>query len=280
MKAGQAATLACLLEASTPKVGNVHRGADFEDVRFQDFVISAVAIGETLGELQDARIGETIYAAVAAMMNAVKTNTYLGTILLLAPLSKLGTDLVTWPDQVTELLQSLNAHDTELVYQAIQVASPGGLGTADRWDVNSTPPSNLVDAMKSAAHRDSIAAQYAYGFRDVFHTVIPFLKQSKGPDSTIDSAIMVSQLQIMAEIPDSLIARKLGRETAEESARRAAQVVATQSQGADAFYAARADFDFWLRSDGHRRNPGTTADLIAAGLFALLRSDSWIPPFK
>ena len=32
-----------------------------------------------------------------------------------------------------------------------------------------------------------------------------------------------------------------------------------------------SDLDFWLRSDGHRRNPGTTADLIAAGLFALFR---------
>jgi triphosphoribosyl-dephospho-CoA synthase len=31
-----------------------------------------------------------------------------------------------------------------------------------------------------------------------------------------------------------------------------------------------SDFDFWLRSDGHRRNPGTTADLITAGLFVIL----------
>ena len=26
----------------------------------------------------------------------------------------------------------------------------------------------------------------------------------------------------------------------------------------------RAEYDFWLRADGHRRNPGTTADVIAA----------------
>jgi triphosphoribosyl-dephospho-CoA synthase len=40
-----------------------------------------------------------------------------------------------------------------------------------------------------------------------------------------------------------------------------------------------AKLDFWLRSDGNRRNPGTTADLIAAGLFVALR-DSWLtPPF-
>jgi triphosphoribosyl-dephospho-CoA synthase len=28
--------------------------------------------------------------------------------------------------------------------------------------------------------------------------------------------------------------------------------------------------DKWMREEGHRRNPGTTADLIAAGLFVLL----------
>jgi triphosphoribosyl-dephospho-CoA synthase len=43
---------------------------------------------------------------------------------------------------------------------------------------------------------------------------------------------------------------------------------------------ALSDFDFWLRCDGHRRNPGTTADLIAAGLFAALRDGLLVPPFR
>ena len=43
---------------------------------------------------------------------------------------------------------------------------------------------------------------------------------------------------------------------------------------------ALADLDFWLRSDGHRRNPGTTADLIAAGLFAALREHQIALPFR
>ena len=45
---GQCATLACLLEATAPKVGNVHRGADFENLTFADFVVSAVAIGPAM----------------------------------------------------------------------------------------------------------------------------------------------------------------------------------------------------------------------------------------
>ena len=45
---GQCATLACLLEVTAAKPGNVHRGADFDDVTFADFAISAVAIGPAM----------------------------------------------------------------------------------------------------------------------------------------------------------------------------------------------------------------------------------------
>ena len=41
---GQCASLACLLEVSAPKPGNVHRGADFEDMTFADFAASRFAI--------------------------------------------------------------------------------------------------------------------------------------------------------------------------------------------------------------------------------------------
>jgi triphosphoribosyl-dephospho-CoA synthase len=41
--------------------------------------------------------------------------------------------------------------------------------------------------------------------------------------------------------------------------------------GEETYQAMLADLDFWLRSDGHRLNPGTTADIIAAALFVLLR---------
>jgi triphosphoribosyl-dephospho-CoA synthase len=41
-----------------------------------------------------------------------------------------------------------------------------------------------------------------------------------------------------------------------------------------------AALDRWLRGDGNRRNPGTSADLIAAGLFAVLREGRLRPPFE
>jgi triphosphoribosyl-dephospho-CoA synthase len=78
-------------------------------------------------------------------------------------------------------------------------------------------------------------------------------------------------VRLIGRFPDSLIQRKGGRQVAEEASARAAAVLEAGAPESPAYEAALRDLDFWLRSDGHRRNPGTSADMIAAGLFALLR---------
>jgi hypothetical protein len=70
------------------------------------------------------------------------------------------------------------------------------------------------------------------------------------------------------------------RQTAERSAAMAAEVLAAGQPDDEPYVRRLADLDFWLRSDSHRRNPGTTADLIAAGLFAALRDGRLQPPFR
>jgi triphosphoribosyl-dephospho-CoA synthase len=81
----------------------------------------------------------------------------------------------------------------------------------------------------------------------------------------------------MARWPDSLIARKCVAAVASESSARAKAVLEAGQPGEVAYQQALADFDAWLRADGNRRNPGTTADLIAAGLFIGLR-EGWLCP--
>jgi putative flippase GtrA len=44
LSTGVCAALACIYEVSAHKPGNVHRGADFEDLSYVDFVASAAAI--------------------------------------------------------------------------------------------------------------------------------------------------------------------------------------------------------------------------------------------
>ena len=80
---------------------------------------------------------------------------------------------------------------------------------------------------------------------------------------------------------DSLIARKCGAgAVAAGFAAGRARCCEAGQPGDENYYAALADFDFWLRADGHRRNPGTTADLIAAALFAGLRDGLLPPPWR
>ena len=83
-------------------------------------------------------------------------------------------------------------------------------------------------------------------------------------------AIIHTHVRLLAEIPDSLIARKCGPATAQEASVRAGHVLDCGAPGDAAYHEALADLDFWMRSDGHRRNPGTTADLVGAGLFVAL----------
>ncbi|NIP84775.1 MAG: triphosphoribosyl-dephospho-CoA synthetase [Planctomycetales bacterium] len=268
---GQSATLACLWEVTVPKPGNVHRGADFEDLTFADFVTSAVAIGPALDRAGvQGRVGPAVWEAVCATQQRVATNTNLGTILLLAPLAAVPRH-VALAEGVADVLRGLTGEDAHLVYQAIRAAAPGGLGVVAQWDLAGPAPEDLREAMRAAADRDLVAGQYARDFADLFQFVVPALRAGWDAGWDLTTSVIHAHLQLMAHFPDSLIARKCGAPLAAEAAARAAQVLAAGPPQTPVYQEGCADLDFWLRSDGHRRNPGTTADLIAAGLFVLLR---------
>jgi triphosphoribosyl-dephospho-CoA synthase len=267
---GQCATLACFLEATAPKLGNVHRGTDFDDLKYSDLIVSAIMIGPVMENAAARRLGETVLEAVRATHDAVGTNTNLGTILLLAPLAAVPRERPL-SQGVADLLNRLGADDARLVYEAIRLARPGGMGRVGEADLAGAPPTDLIAAMRLAADRDLVARQYANGFQEVLHTVVPALKNGLDQGWGTNAAIVHAQMTIMSRFPDSLIARKCGMENAQRAADHAAEVLKSGTPNDEAFWAAAADLDFWLRSDGHRRNPGTTADLIAAGLFVLLR---------
>jgi triphosphoribosyl-dephospho-CoA synthase len=126
--------------------------------------------------------------------------------------------------------------------------------------------------MALAQDRDLIARQYVDGFAVVFDEVGPAILSGLERTGCLEGGIIHAHLATMAKHPDSLIGRKLGAEVARESASRAAAVLAAGWPHSDAGRKAIDEFDEWLRGDGNRRNPGTTADLIAAGLFVLLRT--------
>ena len=281
---GRRATLACLLEATAPKPGNVHRGADFDDLSFVDLTTTAVALGAAIDAAlarpaHERRVGRIALASVNAMNAICDRNAYLGTILLLSPLC-LIPDGVATTEGVTNVLAELDQTDAADVYEAIRLAKPGGLGQADQHDVRGAPPDDLLVAMQAAAERDLVARQYTNGFAEVLGEVAPCLVDARNAGLSTTAAVIHAHVATIARHGDSLIARKCGPPVSIAAAARAQQVLDAGRPGTDDYHSALADFDFWLRSDGHRRNPGTTADLIAAALFVLLREDRLPPPWR
>jgi triphosphoribosyl-dephospho-CoA synthase len=274
----QTATMACILEATAPKPGNVHRSADFEDVTFVDFLTSAVAIGPAISRAAEKGVGATVLAAIQATRGVTATNTNLGTVLLLAPLAAVA-ERVSLRDGVVGVLDRLTADDTRLVYEAIRLAQPGGLGRVADMDVTDQPPSDLREAMAAAADRDLVARQYVNGFQTVLDEVVPWLLEGVRAEWSLTDAILHTQLRILSQYPDSLIQRKCGLPMARQASERAQWALDCGRPGEPGFEQALSDLDFWLRSDHHRRNPGTTADLIAAGLFVGLREQLFEPGY-
>ena len=268
VRPGLLASLACALEATARKPGNVHPGASFADCTYADFLLSARAIAGPLDLVGELGVGGAILAAVEATRRVAPGNTNLGMILLLAPLAAVpaGEDLRAG---VARVLAGLTVDDARHAYRAIRLAAPGGLGHAEDQGVEAEPTVTLLDAMRLAAGRDAIARQYADGYEDVFEFVLPALLDSLDRGADIRAAIVAAHVASMARLPDTLIARKRGGAVAEEAARRAAGV----ESGAGTLEA----LDAWLRADGHARNPGATADLVAAALFAGLRGGTINP---
>jgi triphosphoribosyl-dephospho-CoA synthase len=97
--------------------------------------------------------------------------------------------------------------------------------------------------------------------------VLPALKAARAAGLSWSEAALEAYLRTLAEVPDTLVARKLGRDAALAVTAGARRVLACPKDARDR---ALADFDAELRSDGNRRNPGTTADLVAAGLFVAM----------
>ena len=267
---GHLARQACHWEATAPKPGNVHPQAAFADTCYEDFILSAEAIIPAMDAASSLGVGQTVFQAVTATRSVVASNTNLGLILLLAPLAAVPRHEALIPG-VEQVLDRLPAEDSRLVYAAIRLAQPGGLGSADHQDVQDDAPDDLLDAMREARGRDLIAEQYCQGFSNLFNQVSPWIHEALQDGWSLSDSIVHAHIRCMATHPDSLIARKCGTKLAQESQDRAQAVLASGAPSTPQYQQAVQELDQWLRADGHRRNPGTTADMIGAALFIGLR---------
>jgi len=270
-----AVPLACVLEAAAPKLGNVHPMAHFADMHFGHFAASSLAIRSAF-ETPIKNVGEVIHAAANATAQDVGCNTNLGTLLLFGPLATAyNSDLRSaddWQAAIDLTLQRLTPYDSELVYAAIRLAKPGGLGERVADDIAAPAPDNLLDAMRQVADIDAVARQYTTAFADIFERLLPWLNQEL--EQTTDPLQALCRLQVrwLAHEPDGLIVRKLGMAMAQDVQAQSLALAAqlNEHRGPVHELTAARQLDQFLRADGHRRNPGTTADLLAATLLVRL----------
>jgi triphosphoribosyl-dephospho-CoA synthase len=259
---------ACLTELDAPKPGNVQVFADGHRMTAAEFVASADAAAPPLSAA-GARVGARILGAVEATSAAVGSNTNLGIILLCAPLAAAAeraiSDLRT---SLVEVLQRLDTKDAEFAFLAIVLAAPAGLGRSERHDVFGPATVSLLDAMAEASDRDRIARQYATRFSDVFDIGLPCLEAVVRRDADLRWATLATYLDFLSAFPDTHIVRKYGSVTAERVRQTAAKFRRSlqATENPETLLPDLLTWDAALKADGI--NPGTSADLTVATLFA------------
>ncbi len=261
---------ACRIELDAPKPGNVHRFRDGHGMTVADFLRSAEAAAPHLAAPVPG-VGRRILEAVRATRAAVGQNTNLGILLLAGPLAEAALFHRPHPSPETALeavLRRLTRADAAAVFAAIRLAAPGGLGRVPEADVHGPPPADLGAAMRLAASYDRIAWNWSHGFADIFGRGRARLRDLTARGWCESWCAAGVFLDFLARLPDSHIARKSGPTIAARVRRRAAPLARRLLAARDpaVHLPALLAFDRALKEEG--LNPGTSADLTVAVLFA------------
>ncbi|MEM2144262.1 MAG: triphosphoribosyl-dephospho-CoA synthase [Candidatus Jordarchaeaceae archaeon] len=298
----QCAILAVLLEVSGyPKPGNVHRVRDTLKTRYEHFLAGAVAIGPSIrdaalrgclvasGEinLNETNVGEHILRAVKDTSNWQHGgNVNLGTILLFVPLAvaagmTLSDGKITSDElrrNVEKVMENTTPIDTLNVYEAIDVAHPGGLGKVEKFDVTDKLSKSLIkehgvslqDVFRISAEWDDVSKEWITGMEITFEIGYPTFLKVYSESRDVNIATVHTFLRILSKKPDSLIRRKMSKEKAVEISERAAEILEEGGLLKERGRILCWKLDEELQGFKGQLNPGTTADLTASSIFVAL----------
>ncbi len=259
---------ACQQEVSAPKPGNVNSFSGNHEMIAADFIKSAYAIAPIMAQA-DLSVGELILQSIRATRDVVNCNTNLGIVLLFAPLCKAAHQCRTFeqlPNALDNILDNLTIDDAEKCYQAIRLAEAGGMGEVESHDINKQPTITLKQAMKIAEKRDTIARQYVNNYDAIWCIGLPNLTKAINCGETVEWATTFAYLIMLSKMPDTLVHRKYGQVIAEKistDAHSLIKKIKENSRLSDIQFEV-IEWDNKLKKE--KRNPGTTADLVAATL--------------
>ena len=290
--------LAIMLEVSAQKPGNVSFTSSFEGTRVEHFLASAVAAGSTFQEaaylgtsvaerrLDVGKVGlGQLIKDCAVDVNAWQRggNTILGTVMLFVPIAvaagmtpakeDYALDFSLLRQNIDLVIKSTTAWDSVHLYEAVDIASPSGLG--DSPDLDVTDPASkerllkenvsLFEVFKIAQGYDDICYEWVNNYPLTFDLAYPYLTRQL-ESKPLNTAVVHTFLKILSERPDTFIARKVGKQKALEVSQEAKAILELGGLETAKGKKSLAEFDKKLRSKGNSCNPGTTADLTAAAL--------------
>jgi len=291
--------LAILFEVSADKPGNVNLVVGFEGTRYEHFLASAVAaapyfelaaergvsISQGKIHVSDVGLGRIMKDCVADV-NAWQRggNTLLGTLILLSPIAVAAGMTPTKQGHIFEIpkirenvklcVESTTPEDAANVYEAIKIANPSGLGKAPELDVNDSGSVNrivkenisLYQVFKIACKYDNVCSEWVNNYPITFDVAYPFLMKQLRETRDLNLTITHTFLKVLAQYPDTFIARKVGIEKAQEVSSMAKKVLELGGLETSEGKEDLREFDRTLRKSDSLLNPGTTADVIAAAL--------------
>lgn len=259
---------ACTLEVLARKPGNSSPVKPLGSPGPEDLLFCAGATAQVLATAIGRPLGQTILEGAVASRAVAATNANLGILLLLAPMAAVPDDQPLHLG-IGPILDATTIDDAKMAYEAIRLMEPGGLGEVPDQDIQKAPSVTLIEAMRLARDRDLIAELWSTGFAQIFREGLPSLGAGIQGTGSIEASVILLFLHKLARDGDTLIKRKFGTVINTEVSNRAAEVLNRQwplkQPGIEAF----RSFDGWLRRNGY--NPGTTADYVAAVLYAGFR---------
>ena len=276
MKSSQ---MACSLEVSSFKPGNVHRYRDFPDIKYHHFLTSGIAFGDVVYRASQDKenIGKYIKMAVIQSRKWSPSNANLGIIMLHIPIAMGAGSIDNFDSdmlrrEMINLVRNTTVEDSLNVYDAINIAMPNLNPPKRGPDVKEEDAKKrlieenltLYDVFKISAEWDNISREWAEGFKITFEGY-ELLKNYYQEDRDINWAITKTYIHILSKYPDTLIARKNNLEVSKEVSRIAREIRENGFKKEDI-----KRFDAYLSRDGNKLNPGTTADLIAGSLMIFL----------
>jgi triphosphoribosyl-dephospho-CoA synthase len=302
--------LSILLEASSPKPGNVNRYFGFSDTDYRHFLASASLMARGLhmgasrgvdlaeGRLSSSEInmGELILQSAHDTFTGInQRNTILGTVLLYIPLVVASSALISKEGRYTTdglekwlkvIIESTSVDDTLNLYKAFHLIrstnprveeSTSWTENHNRYDIDNPEVMDNILEDKLTLHElfkmsedvDEISREWATDFSLTRTQVFPYLDKITDNLENLEEGIVQTFVWLLSSRPDGLIAKKTDEERAEEIRALAEKTMKAWNEDSGPLEL-MIQLDEELRKEGNLLNPGTTADLVSAGIFCKL----------